>query len=1008
MFPSTNVCYNAVDRHVKDGKGDKTAMIFEGNEAGRTATMTYAELQREVCRTANWLKAQGVKKGLLQFVASNVTGALVETVLNAAPNVTVTSTNIVTTDVSAVVYNDADALQSGAQCREGHGGLKCSLCVPVNGTKYARQGQYCAACPSERGQADYSAIYAVLLAILVGFAVYNLYVRPLLQNSDALLKDADMEGNLEESDYGTYYQMFKIIVSFYQVTSTFTQNFNIEWPDLYAEVSRVISFANLNFLQLPGVNCIMDQPSFYRVFELYIVASTCFLVLNFLVARIVTYVYRRLGHGDSINLCAFNDGCVHATLLFCFISYPSLSNVILSIFRCETIEGEDWLSVDLRIRCHTPEHKAYMALGAFGTIAYVIGIPVAYFLLPIMYKVPQMARWKSEDYLILRSLMEAVHLDFLPELPDKWHCQAYSVQRAPLLAAHLVLHDTPANSVVSQMYLLRAKIKVSDGETTQEQEDEDAETPAEEKYLESTDSNSGQRKFQKTRSRRGQRGKKKTAGQTKQKKKVKPFNALSKRMRFAWLRIFKSLLGNAQSMASKVGLDLSGKNEVVMEVMFASEEKMKLWEETYKKARDDDVGGMDRMSASLPSPESLLDASIGFEDAQKYEIFDDALEGDPVEEVTLKQAFGNVSLIEAARHVLWHGEVVKPEVIVRHEKLPPDELLREVILYAKRDERFDEPELLWDPQDEIAATIGLDTRRQLLSDDGNTPESKRRQVLEQRAMRMMGLLFQGYHSNCWWYESFQLVNKLLLTSLVVFIPTGGFSQEAVAMLISFIGLLVAIKISPQDEERTDLLEQTALLSTFLTLFTALLLRLQAFEVETENSQVLGILLLVLALGIPVVPPLLQGYIELRDRSLQRQALQPSKMGDAWWNKIGKAIRAAYMARRKPARVDIESPMSGGDDANDDLLIESYMVYYVKRGRKAMGTTEYMCAAEQTRRAVWATRFRENVKGSKRGEDEVSATPGLRRTLSSRRTDGMAPRRLKKIEGAPVAPAPVER
>ena len=60
---TTNVCYNAVDRHVKDGKGDKTAMIFEGNEAGRTATMTYAELQREVCRNANWLKAQGVKKG---------------------------------------------------------------------------------------------------------------------------------------------------------------------------------------------------------------------------------------------------------------------------------------------------------------------------------------------------------------------------------------------------------------------------------------------------------------------------------------------------------------------------------------------------------------------------------------------------------------------------------------------------------------------------------------------------------------------------------------------------------------------------------------------------------------------------------------------------------------------------------------------------------------------------------------------------------------------------------
>ena len=59
----TNVCYNAVDRHVENGLGDKTALIFEGNEAGRCASMTYAELQKEVCRLANWLKEQGVKKG---------------------------------------------------------------------------------------------------------------------------------------------------------------------------------------------------------------------------------------------------------------------------------------------------------------------------------------------------------------------------------------------------------------------------------------------------------------------------------------------------------------------------------------------------------------------------------------------------------------------------------------------------------------------------------------------------------------------------------------------------------------------------------------------------------------------------------------------------------------------------------------------------------------------------------------------------------------------------------
>jgi len=59
----TNICYNAVDRHVAAGHGAQPALIFEGNDVDREKTMTYAELQEEVCRLANWLKANGVKKG---------------------------------------------------------------------------------------------------------------------------------------------------------------------------------------------------------------------------------------------------------------------------------------------------------------------------------------------------------------------------------------------------------------------------------------------------------------------------------------------------------------------------------------------------------------------------------------------------------------------------------------------------------------------------------------------------------------------------------------------------------------------------------------------------------------------------------------------------------------------------------------------------------------------------------------------------------------------------------
>ena len=57
-----NITYNCIDRHVKNGLGTKTALIWEG-EPGDKQIFTYEELLKEVCKTANGLKSIGVKKG---------------------------------------------------------------------------------------------------------------------------------------------------------------------------------------------------------------------------------------------------------------------------------------------------------------------------------------------------------------------------------------------------------------------------------------------------------------------------------------------------------------------------------------------------------------------------------------------------------------------------------------------------------------------------------------------------------------------------------------------------------------------------------------------------------------------------------------------------------------------------------------------------------------------------------------------------------------------------------
>ncbi|MEZ6029407.1 MAG: acetate--CoA ligase [Hyphomonadaceae bacterium] len=57
-----NVSVNCIDRHLPH-KADATAIIFEGDDPSVSRRISYAELYSEVCRFANVLKSQGVKKG---------------------------------------------------------------------------------------------------------------------------------------------------------------------------------------------------------------------------------------------------------------------------------------------------------------------------------------------------------------------------------------------------------------------------------------------------------------------------------------------------------------------------------------------------------------------------------------------------------------------------------------------------------------------------------------------------------------------------------------------------------------------------------------------------------------------------------------------------------------------------------------------------------------------------------------------------------------------------------
>jgi len=64
-FPDgvTNACYNALDIHVEQGRGEQAALIYDSPVTGTQRTYSYAELLDQVARLAGVLQGQGVGKG---------------------------------------------------------------------------------------------------------------------------------------------------------------------------------------------------------------------------------------------------------------------------------------------------------------------------------------------------------------------------------------------------------------------------------------------------------------------------------------------------------------------------------------------------------------------------------------------------------------------------------------------------------------------------------------------------------------------------------------------------------------------------------------------------------------------------------------------------------------------------------------------------------------------------------------------------------------------------------
>ena len=87
---------------------------------------------------------------------------------------------------------------------------------------------------------------------------------------------------------------------------------------------------------------------------------------------------------------------------------------------------------------------------------------------------------------------------------------------------------------------------------------------------------------------------------------------------------------------------------------------------------------------------------------------------------------------------------------------------------------------------------------------------------EKNAIEYCGFVFVTYEAQYWWFEIFEMLRKLALSALLIFVGDANV-RVAVGFLISFIGLMVVVSTRPFVSPSLDVLMAVALTTQTLTL-----------------------------------------------------------------------------------------------------------------------------------------------------------------------------------------------
>ena len=326
-------------------------------------------------------------------------------------------------------------------CSQGYEGPLCGLCTPG----YFKLLTKCQRCPS----LPWIAVQFVIVFVIVFLVAF------------LTLRDKTKDKNAQRSLADTLLARFKIVISFYQVTSGTLNAFSyVEWPEAITSIGNYAGMLQLNLFQIVPVHCLNNSlkvDSYTKLLTLvaFNVASVAIPLAYYQGKKFLLYRCRsNMSIREQRRVLELTKArCYRCTFLLLFITYPATCSQIFTMLpqTCHEIcseEGngrcESFLKADLSVKCQDDQFKRFTGFSYLLTV-YPVAFPLVTFLAlwKCLTKSKKGNRRKEVD-----PLTRGLRFFYENYSKSCWFWEIVELARKVLLTSALLLTDAQSRTYI--------------------------------------------------------------------------------------------------------------------------------------------------------------------------------------------------------------------------------------------------------------------------------------------------------------------------------------------------------------------------------------------------------------------------------------------------------------------------------------------------------------------------------------------------------------------------------